>query len=177
MTGRFPARLARGDGYEAAELTYGRQNFSLVAILPDAGPMSALATRLAGGLWDEIAARLDAPVPETTLQDVQVTLPRFSFSTDAPLTDALQALGMTDAFSGAADLSPMSDAGLSVSGVQQNTFVALDEVGTEAAAVTQVTVAVSSVPEFTATRPFVFVIRERTTGTVLFVGQVTDPSR
>ena len=176
MNGDVPVRIVSGDGYEAAELTYGRQNFSLVIVLPDAGPTSALATRLAGGLWDEIAGRLDAA--QTDERGVPVVLPRFSFETSTPLKSALQALGMTDAFDDTADLTPMSDAGLLVSDVHQNTFVALDEAGTEAAAVTRVGVAVpvSLVVGFEATRPFVFVIRERTTGALLFVGQVTDPS-
>ena len=177
MTGEVPARLVWGEGYQAVELPYGRRNFSLVALLPEDPdtPLSDFAAGLADGLWADATARLDEA---DTWGDVLVRLPRFSFSYEKKLNGPLQALGMRDAFEpGLADLSRMSDAGLYVSFVKQNTFVDVNEEGTEAAAVTTVGVeAVSLGPYFSADRPFVFAIRERTTNTLLFIGQVADPS-
>lgn len=96
------------------------------------------------------------------------------------LNDDLQALGMRDAFDpGRANFRGMSggalEQGLHVSRVLQKTFVSVDEEGTEAAAVTSVEMRVTSAPQrFTlrADRPFLFVIRERLSGTVLFAGVI-----
>jgi serpin B len=90
----------------------------------------------------------------------------------------MQALGMRAAFAQGADFTHMSPRGreLVISLLQQNTFVTIDEEGTEAAAVTTVGVALTSLPVPTLVRvdrPFVFVIRERLSGTVLFMGKIT----
>ena len=187
MTGSVPARTVRGDGYTALELPYGRRNFSMVVLMPDSLPrpgrsLAGFAAQLDAGLWTDATTRLDANVWTSAPAGAQgewplttVSLPRFSFSYQKELSDQLQALGMVDAF-GAANLSRMSDGGLSVTGVQQNTFVAVNEEGTEAAAVTNVTIGVSSLPGFSADRPFVFAIRERTTNTLVFIGQVANPA-
>ena len=175
MAASVPALVVGGDGYSALELPYGRRNFSMVVVLPtDDRTLAALAADLAAGLWTDATTRLDA---RADWADTDVRLPRFAFSTSELLNDALQTLGMTDAFSDAADLSRMNDdPRLLVSRVKQDTFVAVDEQGTEAAAVTTVEVgATSAPPSFVADRPFVFAIRERTTNTLLFIGQVADP--
>ncbi len=174
MTGEVRGRAVLGDGYHAAELPYGRGNFSMVAIVPRA-PLAELAGRLRDGLWDEVTRQFDAAGDGV---EVSVRLPRFEFSSDELLNDQLQALGMTDAFdAGRADLTRMhDDPRLEVSFVKQNTFVSVDERGTEAAAVTTGGVrAVSLGPHLFADRPFVFAIRERTSGALLFIGQVADP--
>ena len=84
---------------------------------------------------------------------------------------------MVDAFTKAADLSRMNDdPRLLVTMVKQNTFVDVNEEGTEAAAVTTVGMGIVSLPpSFVVDRPFVFAIRERTTNTLLFIGQVANP--
>lgn len=176
MSGKVPARLVQGDGYQALELPYGRKNFSMIVVLPEAGPLADFAAQLDAGLWTDATTRLDA---FETWGEVEVRLPRFSFSTDASLNEPLQALGMVDAFTPyVADLSRMNaDPRLYVDLVKQNTFVEVNEEGTEAAAVTTVGVGVTSLgPHFYADRPFAFAVRERTTGTLLFIGQVADPS-
>ena len=173
MSGTASALTARGDGYQALELPYGRRNFSMVVLLPDE-PLRDFAAQLRAGLWSDVTTRLDAA---DRWGEALVRLPRFSFSYEKLLNSQLQALGMVDAFTSAADLTRMSDAGLEVSFVKQNTFVEVNEEGTEAAAVTTVGVGVTSAPpEFIVNRPFVFAIRERTTNTLLFIGQVADPS-
>ena len=174
MTGSLPALTARGDGYQALELAYGRRNFSMVVLMPDEGSLADFAADLAAGSWAEATAQLDA---QATWGDVLVRLPRFSFSSEKVLNDQLAALGMVEAFTRAADLSRMNDdPRLTVTMVKQNTFIDVNERGTEAAAVTTGEVGIVSMPpSFVADRPFVFAIRERTTNTLLFIGQVANP--
>ena len=175
MSGMVEARLASGEGWRAAELPYGRRNFSFVAIVPDA-PLGDAVGELAAGLWADVARQLDGPTGEAeTWTEAEVRMPRFTFETDAGLNEPLQTLGMVDAFDGRADLSRIAP-GLKVDFVKQNTFVDVNEEGTEAAAVTTIGIDLTSAgPSFAADRPFVFAIRERTTDTLLFIGQVADP--
>ena len=131
-----------------------------------------------GDAWRELTSALDARSEAEEWPKNELHLPRFSFEFGRPLNDHLQTLGMTDAFDESlANLSGISDMKLVVSSVKQNTFVEVNEEGTEAAAVTTVDIRNTSIPvPFQVNRPFIFVIRERTTNTLLFIGQVTDPS-
>jgi serpin B len=119
---------------------------------------------------------------------VSVTLPRFKFTVPTELTGVLQKLGVNEAFDpNRANFSGMTEQaqGLFISRVIHKAFVEVDEVGTEAAAATAVTMALGSVaqqptpPEraFRADRPFLFVIKHEPTGAVLFLGRVLDPTR
>lgn len=174
MGATVPARLAHGAGFAALELPYGRRNFSMVVVVPKA-PLADFVSRLDAARWNEITAALgDADAWSPTL----VSLPRFRFDTDRRLNEPLQALGMVDAFDARADLSRMGPGRLEVSFVKQNTFVEVNEQGTEAAAVTTIGMELRSIgPHVFVNRPFVFAIRERTSGTILFIGQVTNPAR
>ena len=173
MTGDIEARYLETDGYTAVELPYGRRNFSMVVMVPKA-PLAAFVDELATGGWAEVTNDLGS---DDTWNTVTVFLPRFKFENDEMLNTPLQALGMVDAFTGRADLTRIAN-GLQVSFVKQNTFVEVNEEGTEAAAVTTIGIELTSAPShpiFVADRPFVFAIRERTTNTLLFIGQVVDP--
>ena len=121
------------------------------------------------------------PSLSSTPRLVTGSLPRFGFESEFNLVPSLMSLGMTDAFDGSqADFSGMSTAGdLYISGVFHQAFVAVDEIGTEAAAATAVVVSDTSAPEpvtVVVDRPFLFVVRDRPTGAVLFLGRVVDPS-
>jgi serpin B len=108
--------------------------------------------------------------------DVSVYLPRFRIEWERLLNDDLQQLGMRHAF-GAADFTRMSPRGLDlyITKVLQKTFVDVDEEGTEAAAATMVGIGVTSAPaSFRADRPFLVVIRERFSGTILFIGKIAQ---
>src|SRR5262249_2074314 len=111
-------------------------------------------------------------------QHVSLSLPKVTFSWKRSLVDDMKSLGMRAAFvPDGADFTRMSTLGtkLYVSLLQQNTFVAIDEEGTEAAAVTTVGFTAASAPLYTemrVDRPYVFVIRERLSGTVLFMGKI-----
>jgi serpin B len=95
------------------------------------------------------------------------------------LNNQLQAMGMTDAFDPSlANLTPISDEDIFVSFVKQNTFVDVNEEGTEAAAVTTIGIELTSMPTgVVINKPFLFVIREQTTNTLLFMGQVNNPNQ
>jgi serpin B len=162
-----------GPGYGAVELHYGGQAFSMVIVLPDPGttPRDVLSTMDAAA-WATLTGAL-APRELDVL-----SLPKLTLTYDAYLNDALQAMGMDPAFRPGADFTRMSPIGdeMCISFVRQKTFIEVDERGTRAAAVTSVGIGLTSFSGFVVDRPFVFAIRERLSGTILFVGLVGDPT-
>lgn len=159
--------------FEALEIPYGRKNFSMILLLPS-GTLNELYTELDPSTWETITNAFDGA---GDWNEVMVTLPKFKFDYEKYMNNELRDMGMVDAFDPQlADLSNISDADLVVSFVKQNTFVEVNEEGTEAAAVTTTGIdAVSMGPIFTVDKPFVFAIRERTTNTLLFIGSVSNP--
>jgi serpin B len=167
-----------GIGYSSAgsptvyELTYASGALAMDFLVP-AGSLSALEASLTA---DSLSAALGsiAPASEQTFY-----LPRFSFTTRLALDPLLSAMGMPDVFvPHTANLSGIDGAtDLSVSHVIQQAFVAVDEQGTTAAAATVVTGGCFSlaVNPLAVDRPFLFLIRDRNNGSILFVGRVEDP--
>jgi len=177
MRSEVGTRLTSGTGYRAAEMPYGRTNFTMIVIVPDS-KLVDFHQNLTNGLWQELTSSLDSQ-DEFTEKIVQ--MPKFKFSYEKYLNDQLKSMGMTDAFDPMeADLSGITDESVFVSFVKQNTFVEVDEEGTEAAAVTTIGIELASIPpqaqEFIVDKPFIFVIRERTTNTILFIGRVSNPA-
>lgn len=176
MKGDIGSRVTSGTGYRAIELPYGQTNFTMVVILPD-GTLNDFYPSFTAEKWNTITSALDG---QAEFGEVTVYMPKYKFSYEKYLNDQLQSMGMLDAFDPyLADLSGISDASIFVSFVKQNTFVEVDEEGTEAAAVTTIGIELTSMPpqprEFVIDKPFVFAIRERTTNTLLFIGQVVNP--
>jgi len=135
-------------------------------ILPD-GDIDAFAESFDQTKWNGLVSSLSD-------RDVAVYLPRFRMEWKRLLNSDLESMGMRLAFTNA-DFTRMSPRGLDlvITQVLQKTFVDVDEEGTEAAAVTSVGVGVTSAPgAFRADRPFMVVIRERFSGTILFIGKV-----
>lgn len=162
-----------GPDYTVVELPYGGQAFSMVVVVPT-GSTSARAF-----LKGLDAARWQSLVQGLAPREVdQVSLPKFTLAYDNYLNDALIALGMGPAFRPGADFTKMSPIGdrICIDYVRQKTFIEVDERGTKAAAVTAVGMRVVSFTGLIADRPFVFAIRERLSGTLLFVGLVGDPT-
>jgi serine protease inhibitor len=159
------------------ELPYGGDAFAAVVVQPQYGrTLDELLAALDADTWAAWMAELDE---QESGREATVQLPRFELEYERRLNDDLRALGMVDVFDpGRADLSRLTpDPTAYVSDVKQKTFVKLDEEGTEAAAVTVVEVrTVSAPPTFRFDRPFVFAIRERLSGTILFIGGIGDPS-
>ena len=165
---------AAGDGYQAIELPYEGGELSMVIFLPDAARFAEFEAALDAAHVDAIAQAL-AP------RDLALTMPRFSFTRDLSLVEVLSAMGMPIAFTGAADFSGMNGSqDLFIQGVLHKAFVAVDEEGTEAAAATAVIVGLTAAPpselNVTIDRPFIFIIRDIETKTILFVGRVLHPS-
>jgi serpin B len=101
--------------------------------------------------------------------------PRFKSENKFELNVPLQQMGMPIAFTDFADFSKIADARLSISKVLHKTYIAVDEEGTEAAAVTSVEIIVTSMPvknEVLFNKPFLYVIREKSTGIILFSGKM-----
>ncbi len=170
------ANVFNGDDYKALELFYGRRNFSMIVILPNSN-ISDFYSELNENSWNSLTNFLTNASP---ISELQIALPRFKFSYERKLNEVLIDLGMSDAFNPSlADLSGISESELFVDFVKQNTFVEVNETGTEAAAVTTVGVGITSagpINQFIVDKPFVFIIRERTTNTILFIGKVINPN-
>jgi len=168
--------LARGAGYTALDLPYGNAAFSMTVLLPDPGvTVDDVASALTPESWAATLASLDTV-------DVDLHLPKLKLSYEKALIPTLQALGIHAAFvPGGADFTRMSPAGhdLFISMVLQKTFLEVDEAGTRAAAATVVGIGETSAgPEptpFRVDRPFLLAIRERLSGTILFLGRIVTP--
>jgi serpin B len=162
-----------GPTYGAVELPYGGEAFSMVVVVPQGG---SVARSFLSGLDEE---RWTALIEGLRSRRVDlVSIPKFTLSFDTWLNDALKAMGMEVAFRPGADFTRMSPIGdqLCIDFVRQKTFIEVDERGTRAAAVTNVGIAPVSFNGLVADRPFAFAIRERLSGTILFMGMVGDPT-
>jgi serpin B len=163
----------QGDGYRAVELPYAGGQLSMLILLPEEGRFEDVEDRLDVTLLDATIAALEE-------SEVNLALPKFKFEwTAEKLPEDFQHLGMTDAFSSAADFSGMTGSrDLYISNILHKAFVAVDEAGTEAAAATVVIMDKALMPistELEINRPFFFLIRDNPTGTILFLGRVTNP--
>ena len=165
--------LYRGDGVTVVDLPYGGQAFSMTILVPDSPQgIDALVGGLTQEQWSSWIAGLDST-------GLVVSMPKFKLEYEIKLNDVLQGLGMAVAFApGEADFTRMYvPGGIWIDWVLHKTFVDVNEEGTEAAAVTAVAMTVSAgPPSLIIDRPFVFVIREKFSGTILFMGKVMDPT-
>lgn len=155
---------------QAVDLPYGFNRYTMTVLLPKAdSDVGELVSSLTAQRWNAITSGLHA-------SPGQVWLPKMKLEWEESLNDWLKRMGMSIAYSSMADFSGIDPAGgLAISDVRHKTFVEINEEGTEAAAVTSVGVVRTSLPEmFTMRmdRPFVFAIREKTTGAIVFVGKV-----
>ena len=164
-------RIRRNQELLAVEVPYAHDAFSMVLVRPLNGSLAALEQKLNAGWW---AGLLEGMPGEKTL----LRLPRFKIEYGKQLNEPLMSLGMTDAFSAAAaDFSRITGSrSLFVSRVEHKAFVEVNEQGTEAAAVTGVVMTDSGPLEASFDRPFLFAIRERESGVILFMGRVGDPT-
>ena len=169
-------RAAMVNGRTILELPYGGDAWALTVLLPATGePIDSLVSRLTPAVWQGAVSAL-AEVPT----EAQLVMPKFSLTWEDQLNNELQAMGMPAPFrAGVADfsrLAPSIGRELFISEVKQKTFVDVNEEGTEAAAVTSVGISRTSLPPtYRVDRPFVLAIRERLSGTLLFLGKVVRP--
>ena len=166
--------------FQAVDLPYGNSKYSMTVLLPAQDKnIDELIAELNDSNWNQWMSSLIE-------QDVALYLPKFTLEYDLLMNDVLKAMGMEVAFdTGQADFTKMYDAdqvglNLFISKVRHKTFVEVNEEGTEAAAVTSVEMTLESVgPGITTMRvdrPFIFVIRENHSGSILFAGKIVEPA-
>jgi serpin B len=166
-------KYTKRTGYQALELAYGDGNYVMTILLPDEKtPVSNVINIMSRTEWKSLNTALAE-------QKVIVGLPKFTLEYETNLNKVLENMGMPTMFSNAADLSKIAaPAGkIKVDFVKQNTFVAIDEKGTEAAAVTTIDIKLTSapiLPEVICNRPFAFLISEKQSNTILFVGKIVN---
>ena len=161
------------DKVQMSEKPFDKGAFSMYFILPQKGvTMDEAANELARNFytWRDSFTRCD----------VNLALPRFSADYGTSLKDALRALGIEEAFTGAANFSGISDEGLCIGDVLQKTFIKVYEEGAEAAAVTSVMLEATAagppvIKNLTLDRPFFYAICARETGSILFIGKCGHP--
>jgi len=159
--------------YQAVELPYVGEELAMVILLPELEKFEEFEQALD-------ADRLGEILGELWRSEVDLTMPKFSFTSGFELKDTLSALGMPDAFSEGADFSGMDGMrDIWIDDVIHKAFIQVDEQGTEAAAATAVVgegiAAPIEVREFRIDHPFIFLIRDRETGAILFLGRVLNP--
>ena len=172
QTQKFP--YYADENLQYVELPYGNQAFGMGVMLGDESmSLDELIEYLDDATWQNIMDNMYS-------QKVWLKLPRFKIECDIQLNDPVKNEGMQQIFEGG--FANISDVELKVSKIKQKTFVEVNEEGTEAAAVTSVGMMVTSpgpdpnepVPFF-ANRPFLYLIKERSTGVILFIGRMDEP--
>lgn len=154
--------------YQAVELPYGGGALSMVVVMPN--NLAAFEANLTA---ESLAEVFDS----ITDGGIHLSIPKWSARTHVTLNDTLATLGMPTAFGGGADFSGMVDGGgIWLDRVEHEAFIEVDEEGTRAAAATGGAMLGSHGPTVAIDQPFLYVIRDRGSGTVLFIGRVTDPS-
>jgi serpin B len=175
MHGNLTLEYLRRDAYQAVLLPYLGHSLAMAVVLPD-GPLADLGPKLAdGGLRGLLAG--------AARHHVKLSLPRFRLKTGANLVSALRQLGVSRAFTKAADFTGITQAAkLQIGAIAHQAYIDVDEHGTEAAAATAVVFMASSVARpiapvtMVVDRPFLFAVIDTTTNTPLFLGQVTTPN-
>ena len=167
-------KIYDGDGFRLAEFPYGQGNFVMDVILPDAADgvpvLLSSMTGAAFGGW----------LQQMTTRETDIYFPRFKYGYKKKLKEILSDMGMGVAFTGFADFSDITEeADLLINDVTHQAFIETNEEGTEAAAATIVDIGLTSMPldpaVFKADHPFIYIIRETTTNSIIFMGVLADP--
>lgn len=170
-------RYLQAEGFQAVELDYQGGDLSMLVLLPDQkGGLRDIETRLSARMLHDCVERMG-------MAKVEIFLPRFKITWGSvEMSACLRSLGMSLAFTPQADFSginghpPPHEDSLFISAVFHQAFVEVNEEGTEAAAATAVPMFRSAPPVFRADHPFLFAIRDRKSGVILFLGRVADPT-
>ena len=163
------------DDLQVLELPYKGNKLSMLVLLPkDNFTIYELESSLTLDKLNEYRNNLEK------IKLDAIYLPKFEFNTKYILNKALEQLGMRLAFTDSADFSGMTGKpGLYISKVLHQAFVRVDEKGTEAAAATAVVISLTAVQPsivFRADHPFIFIIQDRSNGSILFIGRVANPN-
>jgi serine protease inhibitor len=165
------------DLFSAIQLSYRQDNYNMYIILPEVErTLEDIIDELNDNNWNTWMDSFQEK------ESVDIKLPRFKYKYEIKLNDVLSEMGMEIAFTNGADFTGINpEGGLRIDYVKHKSFIEVNEEGTEAAAVTIVAIERSSVgPEkvyFHVNRPFMYVITEKDTGAILFMGTVKIPDR
>lgn len=164
----------KGNGFQVFEMPYVGRELAMGILVPDEGKFREVERSLDTRQIDRIVENLES-------QYLDLTMPKFEFESEFALRETLSKMGMRSAF-GNANFSGMDGSkDLQLSEALHKAFVAVDERGTEAAASSSVFADIISNPinplELTVDRPFIFWIRDKPTGTLLFIGRVLNPDQ
>ena len=161
----------------AVAIPYGNSHFEMIVLLPAQGEsLASINDIFDEKVWQDLMNGMQK-------KGLNLYLPKFRFKYEKTLNENLSAMGMPTAFTDYADFGRMNAdniPNLKINKVKHKSFIEVNEEGTEAAAVTSVEVVYTSIdpnslPEFRVNHPFAFVIREKDTGAILFMGQVYNP--
>jgi len=166
-------KIYTGNEFVLAEFPYGQGNFVMDIFLPNENDgINTLISYLSDNSFKEMLNQLDE-------RETDLTMPRFKYGFKKQLKDILTELGMGIAFTDIADFSNISDISLLINDVTHQAFIETNEEGTEAAAATIVDIGFTSLPAepfiLNIDHTFLYIIRETTTNTILFMGRVSDP--
>lgn len=162
----------RDNTKELIDLPYGNGQYSMTIVMPSG------ENKVQDMLPELSPANLAAWLAEAKKTSWELYLPKFKLEYEEELNEMLTKLGMGVAFTGNANFSRMLEGhnNLAISEVKHKTFVEVNEEGTEAAAVTSVGITLTSLPpSVRVDRPFVFMIREKSSGAILFIGKLMQP--
>ncbi|HOO86005.1 MAG TPA: serpin family protein [Prolixibacteraceae bacterium] len=168
------AMFFSNDLFSAIQLPYGHGNFNMTVMVPNAkNTCEQIVNELNAENWAKWTAQF------SMMYDLNIALPKFKSEYEVKLNDVLAAMGMGVAFSISADFSGITPGGgIYIDYVQHNTFIEVDENGTEAAAATVVAMDKNSASPFffRADKPFIYAITEKETGAILFIGKMANPA-
>lgn len=178
MSGERNVRYAEDEKVQMIDLPYQGDRLSMTIVLPrERGGLAPVEQSLDGALLGQWFDRVDAATPKPVL----IELPKVKTESDYSLAGPLKAMGIDAAFDpDRSDLRGIAERDLFISRVLHKTFLRIDEEGTEAAAVTSIEISVTGARiapplSFKADHPFLFFIRDRATGAVLFLGRIAAP--
>ncbi len=169
MTANITALGHEEENYCVLSLPFGNNAFSMQILLPDNGvSLSECIRSLDTGSWLEWE--------NSEYKEFDILLPKFSVEYKSSLVSVLEGLGLASLFEGS-DFSNMSSDDIYIDEISQATIFTIDEDGVEAAAVTGSGMEGSAgyeKGEFHVTHPFLYIIKENSTNTILFIGRVTE---
>jgi serpin B len=174
MNQQVDAKIFYQNNFSMLELPYGRGNFSMLILLPNQDKSVDDILEI----WNN--ENYNDWLSGLTEIGVELSIPRFKFKYEKYLNDYLKAMGLTVAFDRMnADFSKISDSQIYIDFVKHDSFIEVNEKGTEAAAVTTIGFTTTSADPryypFIANKPFVFIIKEKYTNSILFMGKVENP--
>jgi serine protease inhibitor len=193
VQGDFPAYS--GPDFQALQLPYVSNRLSMIILLPnESDGLAYLEKALAVPYLEQMFQTNGSPAQTIAIShldqvlqlshvgdhvgEIDVSLPRFTVTSEFNLEKPLEGMGMKDAFSENADFSGMTTAQpFFVEAAVHKAYLSVNEQGTEAAAATDIDIMDSEPPAFIADHPFVCLIRDNMTGAILFMGRVSDPSK